>query len=141
MTPEEARKLKPDTPLSLTDGAPRVVTLECGVTVRIPAAMDFRIVANVAEAMGDGMDAVDSSVLMLYCAMHTTRADIRRLWEAARKPKALYDAVMVWMAAMDAAPLIAAMNELSAFSRELDADAGDDDEGDEDTGKKKTGSR
>jgi hypothetical protein len=140
MTPEEARKLKPDTPLSLTDGAPRVVTLNCGVTVRIPAAMDFRIVANVADAMGDGMDAVDNSVLMLYCAMHTTRADIRRLWEAARKPKALYDAVMLWMAAMDAAPLIAAMNELSAFSRELEADS-DGDDTDEDTGKKKTGSR
>ena len=138
MTPEEARKLKPDTPLSLTDGAPRVVTLACGPEVRIPAAMDFRIVANVAAAMGERMDSVDASVLMLYCALHTTKADIRRLWEAARNPPALYDAVMLWMAGMQADVLIAAVNELGAFSGELESD--DDDEAEADTGKKKTGS-
>ena len=142
MNIEQARKLKAETHLSITDGAPPVVELECGVSVRIPAAMDYRILAAVEAACGDDIDNIDVSVIMLYCALHITRRDIGKLWKAARQPKRLYDDVMLWLAGQEASTVIEAANEIAGFQAELaelQDDGGSDYEGGDSGAKKKTG--
>jgi hypothetical protein len=140
MNQSEGRQITPETPLSITDGAPRVVTMDCGVEVRIPAALDYRIGAAVGNAIGDEFDDIDAAVLMLYSCMHTTPKQVRQMWQKARKPQALYETIQVWMAGQEAGALMAALNELQTYTAEL-ATLQDDDDGKPDTGKKKTGPR
>ena len=122
------------TTLSITDGAPRTVTLTCGAEARIPSAMDYRIVSAVSAAVEEA-DSIDSAVLLAYCCLHATRREVKKLWQAARKPQALYDDMVVWMAGMDTDALSAAINEISSYDSELSELAGSAD----DDGKKKTG--
>jgi len=162
MNREQLRALQPEAPLSITIGAPRVVTLEGGQKVRIPSTLDYRIVAVVEDALTpkarvvrgarkpkakdvkpahEPFEDMDRAVLMLYCALHTTEGQILALWKAARKPLDLWDTVLVWQAGQKADPMSAALTELMEYTAEMDDLAGsdDDDTGSAVTGKKKTG--
>jgi len=134
---KNVKNIKPDSPLSITDGAPRIIKV-CGQDARIPAAMDYRIMAKVAEQVPD-VDETDQAVIMLYCCLHATKPQIGNLWRLARDPTKLMKAVEVWQAKVPADNLADAINELMSYSAELDDEDGDDEEAS--PGKKKTGSR
>ena len=123
--------------LSITDGAPRTIELACGGRARIPSAMDYRIVAATREAVPE-FDDIDGGVMLLYCALHATDKEIRKLWRDARSPRKLYESVQVWMAGVSADELASGLEEIQAYDDELSELAGDDDEGGD--GKKKIGS-
>lgn len=130
----KAKGIEPDNPLSIMDGAPSTVKV-CGQDARIPAAMDFRIGARVAEQV-PGIDDTDQAVIMLYCCLHTTKTQIGSLWKLARDPGKMMEAVWVWQAKVPADNLMNAINELMSYNEELDNEESADDAS---PGKKKTG--
>ena len=149
MDPEKLkryRELTADTPQSIVDGAPRVIKLDCGVSVRISAPLDYRIMNRMiewAEKEGTPFENDDVVWLGLFCAMHTTPEEIARLWILARKPENLFNAYVQWFANTDEAFIMAAGQEMAEFDAELDAEMelGSDGEGGaDDDGKKKIGS-
>lgn len=135
MDKSKARSIKPDNPLSITDGAPKTIEV-CGQKARIPAAMDYRIEARIEEACK--VDEVDQAVIMLYTCLHATKSQIAKLWKAARDPKKLWDDIGVWQAGVPVDALSDAINELMSYQDEL-TDEGDDEP--ENPGKKKTGAQ
>lgn len=131
---EQIRQIKADSPLSVVDGAPRVVTLDCGVSARLPASMDYRILNKVQENVAD-VDDEDATLLLVYFTMHTTEVQIAKLWQLSRKPKKLYNKFAMWLAAQDAMQLAGASAEIMEFIEEyqkevelseLDATGGSD---------------
>ncbi len=119
--------------LSLTDAAPAVVTLEHGEVLRIPGLADYRVLAALQDSI-DGFDSLDAGVTLAYCSLHTTPAEIAKLWTAARKPKKLYETIVAWMAAADPEALGRVMDAVSAFDAEMQEEVGGDGE---ESGKKK----
>lgn len=142
MENREMQKLTPDNPLSITDGAPRVIDI-AGQPARIPAGMDYRILARIAEV--EKLDAEDQTFILLYCAFHATPKQIAALWKDARSPKKLYEKITLWTARVPVELLSTALEEIAAFDNELaeegalDADDGELAGGN--PGKKKTSSR
>lgn len=132
------KQVKADEPLSIADGAPRAVTLECGAKARLFSAMDYRIIERIHNDV-KGVDEIDEGMCLLYCACHTTPKQIGKLWKLARNPKKLYDTVIQWTARTDVTTLTDAIEELGELSSpEYEEDNGESDGA---GGKKKTTSQ
>jgi len=147
MDPEKLkryRELTADTPQSIMDGAPRVLKLDCGVSIRIAGPLDCRIMNRIiewAEKEGEPLEDNDAIWFTLFCCMHTTPEEIAKLWTLARKPEKLFAAYMNWLANSDSAFIVAAGQEIAELDAELEAEHGLDagEGGADDDGKKKTG--
>jgi len=133
----DTANIKPDTPVSITDGAPSVIDCH-GAACRIPSGMDYRIISRVVES-GELTDEWDQAVLMLYCAMHTSPKQIKQLWQEARNPKKIAEKVIMWQATQNAESLTATINELLEYDKELSDETDDGEDPGESNGKKKTG--
>lgn len=138
MNKEREKHLEADEPLSLADGAPGTVEI-AGAPMRLTAAMDYRIVNVVDDALDGSLDDWDASALMVYCALHATKKQVAELWKKARDPMKLYDKLQLWQAQMPADKLTQAIEELMEYNGDLDKEQDiEDDGGEQNSGKKKT---
>lgn len=125
-----------DTPLSVADGAPDVIEI-AGAKARIPAQMDLRIASVIDDACE--LSETDWSLVILYCALHTTKKSILQLWTKARKnPKSLYEEILYWEAKIPAAKMSGAMEDIQSYLIELSDEQELDAEDSGDNSKKKT---
>lgn len=133
-----------DNPLSISDGAPRTIELIPGVNARMPSAMDYRVLAALdAHVGGKGLDDWDTMVSLLYCILHTTRAELSKLWHAAREPGKLSETIALWQAKLSPAVLTQATDAIRKMDESLQAEIELDDDArnlPSNDGKKKTGS-
>lgn len=139
---EQYRKLQADTPDSILDGAPRVIELDCGVSARIAGPLDYRILSRVIDwgnKENAPIDNDDIVWIILYCVMHTTPAEIGKLWRLAKSPEKLFDAYMTWLASMSADLLIAAGEEIQMYEEELQKEMDIEADAPDSSGKKKIG--
>jgi hypothetical protein len=114
----ELRGLKPDEPLSVIDGAPPVITLDCGARARIIGGMDLRVASKIVDKI-PGLDQEDFSLILLFCVLHTTPAEIAKLWKLSQKPEKFHGEFLNWFAAASSDMITSALQELLQYESEL----------------------
>jgi len=129
-----------DKPLSVAEGAPETIEV-AGAKCRIPGNMDIRI-ANLCDDKCQ-IDEEDYPVIVLYCCLHTTKKDILKLWQQARKsPEKLWESIIYWQAKVPVAKMTQGLQEITDHLNELHEEQElDADEDSGDASKKKTGSQ
>lgn len=122
----------PCDPPSLTDAAPPGAFTLAGRPARVFAAADYRIlqIVHATATVDDPVSDSEAAQIMLYCAIHASRDDVRKLWREARDPSGLRERVFAWAASVpaseyaqmerDATPILAEFGKLQKLAAGAD---------------------